>query len=61
MTRRIFSNQIEIEKLLDVINEKNLILMFTNVIKIDKIDENNKVNLFINKFETHEDKTDKNN
>ena len=59
-TLNIFKSEfIKIEKLLNINNEKNLISMFIDVIKTDKINENDEKNSFIRTFETDEDKTDK--
>ena len=45
----------KIKELLNISNEKNLILIFIDIIRIDKTDENNEKNLFIKIFETDED------
>ena len=50
---------IKTEKSSDIDDEKDLVLIFTDIIKIDKIDENDKKDLFIRIFETDENKADK--
>ena len=59
-TLNIFKSKfIRIEKLSNINDGKNLTLMFIDIIRTDKTDENNEENSFIRTFETDEDETDK--
>ena len=59
-TLNIFKSKfIKIKELLNINDEKNSTLMFTNIIKTNKINENDKKNSFIKTLETDEDETNK--
>ena len=53
------SKFIRIEKLSNIIDEENLIFIFTDVIKTDETDKNDEENSFIRIFETDEDEINK--
>ena len=53
------SEFIKIEELSDISNEKNLALIFIDIIKTDKMNDNDKKNSFIKIFEIDEDETNK--
>ena len=55
------SKFIKIEKLSNISNKKNLALIFTDIIKTNKMNENDEKNSFIKRFKIDEDETDKNN
>ena len=54
------SKFIKIEKLLNINNEKNLTLIFIDVIRTDKTDKNDEKNSFIRTLRIDEDEIDKN-
>ena len=51
---------IKIEKLSNINDEKNLALMFINIIRTNKTNKNDEKNLFIETLETDEDEANKN-